>query len=80
MNTKDYQRSETVFFKNIGIAGLDSDTFVPRIDQYVTNRTTWRVRRLSSIMKELGHKPVRRSRPRQTNEQINKQTNEQTNE
>ncbi|KAK7497666.1 hypothetical protein BaRGS_00011061, partial [Batillaria attramentaria] len=56
MNVSDHQRSKQVTFKAIGLSGTDNDMFSPRLNSYVTSPTTWRMRRLSSIMKQLGHR------------------------
>ncbi|XP_076449233.1 uncharacterized protein LOC143285714 [Babylonia areolata] len=55
MNVSDHQHADRVFFRRLGLAGRDTDTFVPRLDGYVKTNTTWPMRRLSSIMKQLGH-------------------------
>ncbi|KAL8590268.1 hypothetical protein ACOMHN_006384 [Nucella lapillus] len=55
MKVEDHKRGERVYFKRLGLAGKDSNSFVPRLDGYVKARTTWPMRRLTSIMKDLGH-------------------------
>ncbi|XP_070198849.1 uncharacterized protein [Littorina saxatilis] len=57
MNISEQKHAERVYFKTTGLSGKDDDHFQPRIDGYVRSPTTWRMRRLESIMKELGHAP-----------------------
>ena len=54
----EHKHAERVYFKVTGLSGSDDDHFQPRMDGYVRKPTTWRMRRLTSIMKELGHPQV----------------------
>ncbi|CAH1802560.1 unnamed protein product [Owenia fusiformis] len=57
MKTESHKRRENLWFYNIGLDGVDSDNFTPRVDYYVRKSKifTWKVRTLKSIMKMLGH-------------------------
>ncbi|XP_067664798.1 probable methyltransferase-like protein 24 [Haliotis asinina] len=50
-----FNRSKNVHFHDLGLSGRDSDTYVPTKDIYVKKTTTWKVRRLKTIMEMLGH-------------------------
>ncbi|XP_046546435.1 probable methyltransferase-like protein 24 [Haliotis rubra] len=52
---KPFDRSKNVHFHDLGLSGEDSDTYVPTKDIYVKKRTTWKIRRLKTIMEMLGH-------------------------
>ncbi|XP_046368096.2 probable methyltransferase-like protein 24 [Haliotis rufescens] len=52
---KDFNRSKNVHFHDIGLSGTDSDSYVATKDIYVKNKQIWKIRRLESIMKMLGH-------------------------
>ncbi|XP_046577914.1 probable methyltransferase-like protein 24 isoform X2 [Haliotis rubra] len=52
---QDFDRSKNVHFHNLGISGFDSDSFVARKDVYVHNRQIWKMRRVQSVKKMLGH-------------------------
>ena len=58
MNVKDHKHSERVFFKAVGLSDVDDDLFIPRHQRYVKTADPWPMRRLSTIMKELGHEKV----------------------
>ncbi|CAH1795152.1 unnamed protein product [Owenia fusiformis] len=57
MNTDSHKRADNIWFYNIGIGTIDTDTFTPRVDNYVKKSKlfTWKVRTMESIMKMLGH-------------------------
>ncbi|XP_046556314.1 probable methyltransferase-like protein 24 [Haliotis rubra] len=50
-----FNRSKNVHFHDLGLSGKDSDTYVPTKDIYVNKTTTWKIRRLKTIMEMLGH-------------------------
>ncbi|XP_048255343.1 uncharacterized protein LOC124142425 isoform X2 [Haliotis rufescens] len=52
---KSFNRSKNVHFHDLGLSGKDSDTYVPTKDNYVKHATTWKIRRLKTIMEMLGH-------------------------
>ncbi|XP_071104237.1 probable methyltransferase-like protein 24 isoform X2 [Haliotis cracherodii] len=52
---KSFNRSNNVHFHDLGLSGNDSDSYVPTKDIYVKKTTTWKIRRLKTIMKMLGH-------------------------
>ncbi|XP_067667585.1 uncharacterized protein [Haliotis asinina] len=52
---KPFDRSKNVHFHDLGLSGNDSDTYVPTKDIYVKTTTTWKIRRLKTIMEMLGH-------------------------
>ncbi|PVD35094.1 hypothetical protein C0Q70_06375 [Pomacea canaliculata] len=59
LDTPDHKRGDRVFFKRIGISDKDDDHFVPRVDEYVEKRRAvngWPMRRLQTILDQLGHK------------------------
>ncbi|XP_025085904.1 uncharacterized protein LOC112559135 isoform X1 [Pomacea canaliculata] len=59
LDTPDHKRGDRVFFKRMGISDKDDDHFVPRVDEYVEKRRAvngWPMRRLQTILDQLGHK------------------------
>lgn len=59
MNVPDHQRSDRVRFLQIGLSAQDSDNFLPLIDGYTEDANrTWKMRKLSSLKKMLGHENV----------------------
>ncbi|XP_046381001.1 probable methyltransferase-like protein 24 [Haliotis rufescens] len=52
---KSFDRSKNIHFHDIGLGARDNDTFVPTKDIYVKKATTWKIRRLKTLMEMLGH-------------------------
>ncbi|XP_046546444.1 uncharacterized protein LOC124256498 isoform X2 [Haliotis rubra] len=52
---KSFDRSQNVHFHDLALSYKDSDTYVPPKDRYVKTKTTWKIRRLKTIMEMLGH-------------------------
>ncbi|XP_067666726.1 uncharacterized protein [Haliotis asinina] len=55
LGLKPFDRSENVHFHDLALSYKDSDTYVPPKDRYVKTKTTWKIRRLKTIMEMLGH-------------------------
>eukprot|EP00916_Digyalum_oweni_P019487 GHVL01032412.1.p1 GENE.GHVL01032412.1~~GHVL01032412.1.p1 ORF type:complete len:223 (-),score=6.03 GHVL01032412.1:88-756(-) len=55
MKTKEHRRNPNVMFYPTGLSGFDNDTFEPKLDSYVKMKTTWKIRTLTTLMRELGH-------------------------
>ncbi|KAL8576116.1 hypothetical protein ACOMHN_001466 [Nucella lapillus] len=55
MTTKNHRRSPEVMFYRIGLGKNDSDTFEPRMDIYVREKTFWKMRTLKSLISMLNH-------------------------
>ncbi|XP_005102082.1 uncharacterized protein LOC101863520 [Aplysia californica] len=55
MGVSDHLRGDRVHFMNLGIGAEDNDKFVPRVDGYASSTARWKIKKLSSIMKMLGH-------------------------
>ncbi|XP_074655689.1 putative methyltransferase-like protein 24 [Tubulanus polymorphus] len=51
MGKPDHKHSKKVWFYDLGIGGADSDSFVPRKDEYVRTDQIWKIRTLKSILK-----------------------------
>jgi len=55
MGAPDHLRGDRVHFYNMGIGAEDNDDFIPRLDGYTDQSSRWKIKKLSSIMKMLGH-------------------------
>ncbi|XP_071091549.1 probable methyltransferase-like protein 24 isoform X1 [Haliotis cracherodii] len=55
IKSEDHVKENGVVFHKIGLAGFDDDKFEARRDFYVRHKQYWKMRRLSTIKKELGH-------------------------
>ncbi|XP_074652916.1 putative methyltransferase-like protein 24 [Tubulanus polymorphus] len=51
MNKPDHRHSKKVWFYDLGVGGSDTDSFIPRKDEYVESDQVWKVRTVRSILK-----------------------------
>ena len=58
MTTSDHRRNAHVVFYRIGLGDHDNDTYVPRFNKYVKEKTFWTLRTLKTLVTALGHAEV----------------------
>ena len=58
MNMADHRRSPQVMFYAIGLGHEDTDTFDPYLDNFVKEKTAWKMRTLQSLLRQHNHTEV----------------------